>query len=419
MTAGLGPSHDVRRRAVVCFLVKGVHRVNLGRSSRRLTDVATGASVEAVGARPRAYRAEAGPHSPPDMAQWDAWRAGLRRAVLAAVTDFVAGRCAAELGSSGVDVASEILLEFLDGGKCLRSTFMYLGWLCGAPPSEAALAAGGSLELLHAFALLQDDVMDDSAARRCRPAAHIRFADWHRSRGLSGSSRRFGESAAVLLGDLCLIWAEQMLRECGLAADQLQRAWPRYDAMRSELAVGQFADLANDLRDLPTMESVLAVARLKSGNYTVRRPLEIGAAMAGCDERVLAGLGDYGCAVGEAFQLRDDILGVFGAPAVTGKPSGGDLIERKATSVVVAAYQLAHSSTRRQFRELMDDERLDAAAVERWRNLIRSTGAVQWIEQLIAERVAVARKALEHSGIGGSIGDALVDMAGVCTRRAA
>jgi len=375
--------------------------------------------VEAAGASRRAYRAEAGPHAPPDVAQLEAWRTGLRRAVLAAVTEFVSDRCAEELGASGVDVAGEILLEFLDGGKCLRSTCMYLGWLCGAPPSEAALSATGSLELLHAFALLQDDVTDDSASRRGRPAAHVQFADWHRSRALSGSSRRFGEAAAVLLGDLCLIWAEQMLRDCGLAADQLQRAWPRYDAMRSELAVGQFADLANDLRDLPPMESVLAVARRKSGNYTVRRPLEIGAAMAGCDARALAGLGDYGCAVGEAFQLRDDILGVFGAPTVTGKPSGGDLLERKATSVVVAAHQLADAAARRQFRELMHTDRLDAAAVERWRTLILSTGAVQWIEQLIAERVAAARKALDRSGIGGAIGDALVDMAGVCTRRAA
>ncbi|WP_407687469.1 polyprenyl synthetase family protein [Mycobacterium sp. HUMS_1102779] len=355
----------------------------------------------------------------PDITQLDSWRAWLRRAVLTAVTDFVADRCDEALGSAGVEVAGEILLEFLDGGKCLRSTFMYLGWLCGAPASDAALSATGSLELLHAFALLQDDVMDGSASRRGRPAAHVQFADWHRGRGLSGSSRRFGESAAVLLGDLCLIWAEQMLRDSGLAPDQLQRAWPRYDAMRSELAVGQFADLANDVRDLPTMESVLALARLKSGNYTVRRPLEIGAAMAGCGERLLGGLGDYGCAVGEAFQLRDDILGVFGSPAVTGKPSGGDLLERKATSVVVAAHQLADASTRRQFRELMDDDRLDAAAVDHWRTLILSTGAVQWIEQLIAERVAAARKALDRSGIGGEIGDALVDMAGVCTRRAA
>src|ERR1700753_3771204 len=169
-----------------------------------------------------------------------------------------------------------------------------------------------------------------------RRAAHIQFSRWHRQRELSGPADRFGESAAILLGDLCLIWAEQMLRESGVEHGLLQRAWPRYDAMRAELAMGQFADLANDVRDLPSMAAVLAVARRKSGNYTVRRPLEIGAAMSGCSDRTLSGLGRYGTALGEAFQLRDDLLGVFGSEATTGKPSGRDLVERKATSVVIA-----------------------------------------------------------------------------------
>lgn len=359
-----------------------------------------------------------GPAALPHPDQLDAWRAGVRQAVLSRVVEFVADRCADALGPCGVDVASDILMEFVNGGKCLRSTFMYLGWLCGEPPSDAALSATASLELLHAFALLQDDVMDESASRRGRPAAHVQFAAWHRRRGLSGSSRRFGESSAVLLGDLCLIWAEQMLRDSGLTHHQLHRAWPRYDAMRTELAVGQFADLATDVRDLPTLEAVLAVARRKSGNYTVRRPLEIGAAMAGCDERVLAALGAYGSAIGEAFQLRDDVLGIFGSPTATGKPTN-DLIERKATSVVVAAHQLADPATRLQFRELMTTDRLDEPALDRWRNLILATGAVHFIEELIAERVDEAVNALDRFIFGDHLTAALIDMAGLCARRAA
>ncbi len=377
----------------------------------------------AVRALPRTLITEAATPDPAvlphDTSRLASWRAEFRGAVIAAVTDFVADRCIDVLGPAGIDVAGDVLLEFVKGGKCLRSTFMYLGWLCGEPAGDAAVSATASLELLHAFALLQDDVMDGSESRRGLPAAHVQFADWHRRRKMSGPSLRFGESAAILLGDLCLVWAEQMLRDSGLENHQLTRAWPRYDAMRTELAVGQFADLASDVRDLPTMESVMTVARLKSGNYTVRRPLEIGAAMAGCDERLLAGLGDYGCAVGEAFQLRDDVLGIFGSPAVTGKPNGGDLLERKATSVVVAAHQLADPSTRRQFRELEGRDALDEAAVEHWRNLIRATGAVQLIEQLIADRVAAAEKALDGAGIGDPVMAALVDMAGMCARRAA
>lgn len=351
-------------------------------------------------------------------ADFGTWRASLREAVLDRVAEFISGPGVVALDGVGIDAAGPILAEFVSGGKCLRSTYMYLGWLCGEQPSDAALRAAASLELLHAFALLQDDVMDDSAQRRGRPTAHIQFEQWHRENGLSGSSRRFGESAAILLGDLCLIWAEQMLRESGVEFRRLQRAWPRYDAMRTELAVGQFADVASDVRDMPPLEAVLDVARRKSGNYTVRRPLEIGAALAGCDDRTLSQLGRYGAAVGEAFQLRDDMLGVFGSPETTGKPNGGDLLERKATSVVVAAHRLADAPTRRELGELMHSDSLDDDVLERWKMLIVATGATQRVEDMISDRVSSARNALDDIAIDNSIRAALSDMAKVCTERA-
>ena len=373
--------------------------------------------VRALSLAPSAQPAERKPQSWSDPAQFDTWRIGLRRKVLTHLAEFVTGRCAAELDESGVEVAGDVLVKFVAGGKCLRSTFMYLGWLAGAQDSDEALFAAAGLELLHAFALLQDDVMDAASSRRGRPAAHIQFSQWHRNRQLSGPAERFGESAAILLGDLCLIWAEQMLRESGVDHRRLQQAWPRYDAMRTELALGQFADLASDIRDLPSMDTVLEVARRKSGNYTVRRPLEIGAAMSGCRDRTVSGLGRYGEAVGEAFQLRDDLLGVFGAETVTGKPSGQDLIERKATSVVIAAHDLADPPTRRQLTELMNTGDLDDNALERWRTLIVTTGAVQRIEDMISSRVSSALNELDDLRIGEPVRAGLANMAAICTER--
>lgn len=354
-----------------------------------------------------------------DENQFDFWRSNVRKAVLDAVDEFITDRCAVDLRGAGVDIAADVLVAFVGGGKCLRSTFMFLGWLCGAEPTHAALRAAASLELLHAFALLQDDVMDGSPLRRGRASAHVQFADWHRDRGLSGSASRFGESAAVLLGDLCLVWAEQMLRDSGLDDSALNRAWPRYDAMRAELAVGQFADLVNDVGVLPTLDEVLEVARRKSGNYTVRRPLEIGAAMADCGDLLLTQLGAYGDAVGEAFQLRDDLLGIFGAPEVTGKPVGADLAEHKATSVVVAAHHMAGPSLRNELTELMSTDDLDAADIDRWRSLIVRTGAVQRIEDMIADRVRRASEWIEMSRLDATVRSALLKMASACTRRAA
>ena len=274
------------------------------------------------------------------------WLGGTRRAMQAVVEDFVTERCLPQLQAVGLGVAAEVLADFIAGGKCVRSTFMYLGWLCGAEDDSAALRAAASLELLHAFALLQDDVMDEPAATwpavgatsRSRGGTVTAAVRAHRAG--SASPRR------CLLGDLCLVWAGQMMRTSGMSASALERVWPRYDAMCIELAIGQFGDLVNDAAGFPTWTTCSTWPRRKSGNYTVRRPLEMGAAMAGCDEHVLAPLGRYGEAIGEAFQMRDDVLGIFGSPAVTGKPIGSDLAERKATSVVVAAHQLADADAR-------------------------------------------------------------------------
>jgi geranylgeranyl diphosphate synthase, type I len=361
----------------------------------------------------------AAPHKGLLATSFPTWRSALRRAVLESLVEFVGTRCADDLRSAGVDVATDVLLAFVDGGKCVRSTFMYLGWLCGADDDAGALRAAASFELLHAFALLQDDVMDGSALRRGRPAAHVTFAHWHRERAMSGSPDRFGEAAAVLLGDLCLVWAQQMMRESGVGGPALSRAWPRYDAMRTELAVGQFADLVNDAAEFPEWEQVLDVLRRKSGNYTVRRPLEIGAAMAGCTARVLGPLGGYGEAVGEAFQLRDDVLGIFGSPEVTGKPAGSDLSEHKATSVVVAAYRLADSTQRRQLSQLMSTPDLDSVDIAQWRALIVASGAVEWVEQMIDSRLTRALALIDTRQMDSVIRTALADMAAACTERAA
>ncbi|MEV6279634.1 polyprenyl synthetase family protein [Nocardia sp. NPDC051832] len=342
------------------------------------------------------------------------WREQLRAQVLDEVADFLARARIEELALTG---AEEVLGQYALGGKCLRSTFMYLGWLCGEQPDPAALRACASLELLHAFALLQDDVMDEGQLRRGEAAAHVRLAERHRQNGRSGSARRFGASAATLLGDICLVWAEQMLRDSGVAAAGSARLWPLYDRMRIELAVGQFADLTNDSRDLPTLEAVLAVARAKSGNYTVRRPLELGSALAGCSAETSAALGRYGDLVGEAFQLRDDMLGIFGSAAITGKPEDSDLGQYKATTVVVAAFEMAAIAVRIELAELITQPVLDAGAIRRCRELIAATGAPDRIESMIADRVSAATAVLETSDLAPDRRAALAHMAVLCTAR--
>lgn len=347
------------------------------------------------------------------------WHAAVRGSVLEAVAEFLDARCARALADTGVDIADPVLRTLVTDGKCLRSTYLYLGWLCGADAGGAAVRAAASLEFLHAFALMQDDVMDQSPMRRGHPSAHRAFGEWHRHRRLPGTAARFGESAAVLLGDLCLVWSEQMLRESGLPGAALARAWPRYDVMRTELAVGQFADLVNDAAALPSLEDVLDVARRKSGNYTVRRPLEIGAALAGCDDGLLGVLGDYGGAVGEAFQLRDDLLGAFGAPEITGKPVAADLAARKATTVVVAAHQLADGAQRRRLTGFMTARGLTADDISAWQAMIADVGTVEWVEELIDRRLAWALDRLDGAPLTGDVRTILAGLASGCADREA
>lgn len=347
------------------------------------------------------------------------WLADLKAAIHGELDVFLEERCISRLADAGVEKTATVLQDYLTGGKCVRSTFMYLGWLSGAAGDDAAVRAAASLELLHAFALIQDDVMDESELRRGRAAAHVAFASWHRGRSLPGSANRFGESAAVLLGDLCLVWSEQMLRESGLAADELSRCWWRYDDMRVELAVGQLADLVNDAGTLPTMDAVMAVLRRKSGNYTVRRPLELGAALAGCGDDVIEGLGAYGEVIGECFQLRDDLLDVTGSPALTGKPVGLDLAARKATSVMVMAHRLAQPAVLRELIELTHLAALSPRDVDRLRSLVLRSGAVEGVEQMIDERVSRALSYLGALDVSSNAVDALADMAISCGKRAA
>jgi geranylgeranyl diphosphate synthase type I len=340
------------------------------------------------------------------------------RRCLAEAHGFVGERAAEHFaGRSEGALAVTAVPEFVAGGKCLRPLFAYAGWRCGQPDSDAAVRAAAALELLHCFALVQDDVMDGSELRRGRPALHVRFARWHEEQGWAGSAARFGESAATLFGDLFLVWSEQLLRESGLAPDQLARAWPHYDSMRSELAVGQLADLVNDARALPSWDTLLDVLRRKSGNYTVRRPLEFGAALAGCGPELTAGLSEFGGLVGEAFQFRDDLLGVFGDPAVTGKPAGQDLRDRKASSVVVLAAAMADRRRQTEFAELLDLPAVDDEAVERWRELIVATGARDRLGELIRERADKALAAIDPAVVPQPAADLLAALAARCTDR--
>jgi len=240
---------------------------------------------------------------------------------------------------AAVDVRAGSLVDAVGGlveagGKRLRPTFCVSGFLAagGRQEDPGIVGPAAALELLHVLALIHDDVLDDSALRRGVPTAHVRHAAEHEARGWHGESRRFGEGIAILAGDLAHVYANRLAAE---APDPARKIWAE---LSIEMCVGQFLDIviAAECDTDPRLASWIAVS--KSGRYTIQRPLLLGATIAGRPE--LAGpFGDYGLALGEAFQLRDDLIDAFGDGAVTGKPVGLDFAQQKVTLLIALAMQ--------------------------------------------------------------------------------
>lgn len=320
--------------------------------------------------------------------------------------------------------------ELLAGGKRLRPAFCYWGWRgCGGADGPEAFAAAASLELLHASALVHDDVMDASDTRRGQPAVHRRFAARHAAAGWQGSADAFGSGAAILIGDLLLAWSDEMLRASGLPPAAVWRGLAELDAMRTEVFSGQFLDLAGQAGGAKTVGAALRVVTYKSAKYTVERPLllgaELAAASAGGTGReecasaaARAAFSGYGIPVGIAFQLRDDILGVFGDPARTGKPVIDDLREGKQTVMLAFARERTDPAGAAALDRAVGDPRLSERDAQQVRDIIAGSGALAECEQMIERNVAEALGALRAAPITEESRAALADLAIEATARA-
>jgi geranylgeranyl diphosphate synthase type I len=319
-----------------------------------------------------------------------------------------------------LDEVADTIADFvMGGGKRLRPAFAYWGYRgAGGSDSDQVAWAVAALEFVQASALIHDDLMDASETRRGEPAVHRRYAGWHSSRDWAGDPEAFGAGAAILLGDLCLAWSDEMLRDAGLPPAALVRARPVFDLMRTEVIAGQYLDLHAQVSRDTSLRRASTVARYKSAKYTVERPLLLGAAIADAPADLTRAYSAYGLPVGEAFQLRDDVLGVFGDPVTTGKPAGDDLREGKRTYLVAAAFESASPDAAGILRAGLGKPDLDESGVERLRQVIVSTGALARTERRIAELTEAGLAALAAAPLADGAAGMLADLAVAATRRA-
>ena len=352
---------------------------------------------------------------------WD--QAAFRAQVQAALEDFLDEQ-AARLAPLGPD-AARLLAEArtsVSGGKRFRAAFCYWGFRAVAGTSydettdHALVRACASLELLHASALVHDDYMDASDTRRGRPATHRGFAAEHRGDGWRGDPEQYGASAAILLGDLLLSWSDELLRRCGLPTDLVVAALEVFDRCRTEVITGQFLDVSVQARGEADVDAAMTVLRYKSAKYSIERPLHIGATLAGGTPEQLRRLSAFGLPLGEAFQLRDDLLGVFGDPSATGKPAGDDLVEGKRTVLVALALDAAPPPEASRLDGALGTTLTDADVVE-LRRIIDASGAHQQVERVIGELAATATGALAGSDLDPRARDVLLQLATAATDR--
>jgi geranylgeranyl diphosphate synthase, type I len=361
-----------------------------------------------------------------------------REAVSAEISAFLREQSAV-LDSVGPELVPVHLMasQLLCGGKRIRPAFCVWGYVAaaGIPTEEELkplLAAAGSLDVLHVSALIHDDLMDSSDLRRGRPAAHRQFEALHANAGWLGDSAAFGRAGAILLGDLLLMWSAQMLHGAGVDQSTLERALPIVEAMRTEVTCGQYLDMVAQAHPLrkrapaigslkPTIELALddasRVVEYKAARYTVQRPCQIGAALGGGTDDLYFALGAYGSPLGRAFQFRDDLLGVFGDPQVTGKPAGDDLREGKRTVLVAHAYAHAGDVGQKLLLQRLGDPALDDAGISELQQVIVESGARDTVESMINDYHERALKALHDTEITEEGRAGLTALADAAVRR--
>ncbi|HJA38195.1 MAG TPA: polyprenyl synthetase family protein [Candidatus Brevibacterium intestinigallinarum] len=295
------------------------------------------------------------------------------------------------------DRLTEPLRAFAAGGKRVRAVLLWWGYeLAGGRDASAVASAAGSVELLHAAALVHDDIIDASETRRGSPAVHAHFRDHHRSAHLSGDALLYGTSAAIIAGDLCLALSEQLFDAGGFTLDAAARA--AHAELRRDVMLGQFLDVELQAARVPRAElrtRADEVLTHKTAKYTVVQPLVLGAALAGASQSLRDGLTAFGLPLGRAFQMRDDVLGVFGDPRVTGKPAGDDLVQGKRTILVAEVLERARPADADWFERRLGQPHMTEAEVDRMSSLIVDSGALAAFEDLIEQETGAALTALD------------------------
>jgi geranylgeranyl diphosphate synthase type I len=315
-----------------------------------------------------------------------------------------------ELPDEGLVPWIQVLRSFVvEGGKRMRAVFCCLGFrgAGGDPNAHSVIAAAAALELFQACLLIQDDIMDRSELRRGRPTVHRQLAAWKSERGGASDADAYGQSIALIMSDLCLGWAWELVSQIITDPQRAAAVRALFDRMLIDVNYGQGLEMLLMAERGYAVRRGLTVARYKTGTYTVEGPLQVGAALAGASAELHRAYADFGFPAGEAFQLRDDLIGVFGPPDHTGKSNIDDLREGKPTVLISLALERSNAAQATRLRAQYGRPDLDSAGADELRELIRASGAVAAVEEMIEERARRALSGLEQAPMDAEAREAL------------
>ncbi|MCW4385621.1 polyprenyl synthetase family protein [Salinibacterium sp. SYSU T00001] len=341
------------------------------------------------------------------------------RAVVAALEEFFddSGARASAYGPEYVELWRE-LRRNTTGGKLFRPRMVVAAFdgLDGTHDEPALPWVGAAFELLHTALIVHDDVIDRDFVRRGKPNISGTYRD--RARG-EGASQRDAEhrglSAAVVAGDLALFYSYRLIDRSGVGEENRRRLLELMDEALFASAAGELLDLdySGAIR-IPTVDNILSMARLKTAVYSFEVPLKAGAVLAGASDAVVESMGDFGREVGTAYQVVDDLLGVFGDSEETGKSTTSDLREGKRTVLVAHA---AGTGLWAQLAPLFGSPDLSEADAQTLRAGLEQSGARDYAEQLLAQHVERAREVLARPHIPESLRERLIPIVDLVLRR--
>ncbi len=302
---------------------------------------------------------------------------------------------AAVISPEYTDLVQYLSEYILAGGKRIRPFLAYMGYkVSGGNNNEKIMRLGMALEIFHSFALIHDDIIDFSNLRRNKPTFHIMLQEWHQSKNWRGSSSDFGLGLAVLAGDILSTWSNELVFNLNN-----RRVFKLYQEMKNEIMIGQAEDIfLSEVKNISDKDRIVSVMMRKTSDYTAQKPLILGATLAGARNSQQEFYKNLSVPLGLAFQLKDDVLGMFGKRREIGKPTDSDIKEGKITLLIYYALKSGKIS-RDYLLKLLGNKKVTREQIVEFKNIIKRSGALQRVDSEIDKYIGKAKRVVRLSKI--------------------